>query len=127
MTLDEAIDIFKEIANNARNDIIDNDNLEPQEIHYNAQLELYAKEKEQIAEWLEELKQYKAIGTPEECLAAVEKQKIVKPIIEYKQTQDCVTEVEWKCPICGTNYIELEPCGEWCSYCGQKLDWSDKE
>ena len=61
---------------------------------------------------LEEIKQYRAIGTPEECRAAVEKLRAKKPIIKYKQTQDCVTEVEWKCPICGTNYVELAPCGE---------------
>ena len=54
-------------------------------------------------------------------------QKAKKPIIKYKQTQDCVTEVEWKCPICGTNYVELAPCGEWCRYCGTKFDWSDEE
>ena len=33
-----------------------------------------ANEHEQLAEWLEELKQYRAIGTVEECLAAMEKQ-----------------------------------------------------
>lgn len=70
---------------------------------------------------------YRAIGTPEECRAAVEKQKAKKPIIEYEQTHDCVTEIEWKCPVCGTNYVELAPCGEWCRYCGAKLDWSDEE
>ena len=72
---------------------------------------------------LEELKQYRAIGTPDECRAAVEKQKAKKPIIEHEETKDCVTEIEWKCPVCGTNYIELAPCGEWCRYCGTKLDW----
>ena len=80
-----------------------------------------------IVNALEEVQQYRAIGTPDECRAAVEKQKAKKPIIKYKQTQDCVTEVEWKCPICGTNYVELAPCGEWCRYCGTKFDWSDEE
>lgn len=70
---------------------------------------------------------YLAIGTPDECRAAVEKQKAKKPIIEHENTSDCVTEVEWKCPICGTNYIELTPCGEWCRYCGTKLDWGDEK
>lgn len=56
MTIDEAIEDFKTMAKNARNDIIDSDELEPQEKHYNSQLELYAKEKKQLAEWLEELK-----------------------------------------------------------------------
>lgn len=75
-----------------------------------------------IKEW----EKYHAIGTPEECRAAVDKQKAKKPIIKYKQTQDFLTEVEWKCPTCGTNYIELSPCGDWCRYCGTKLDWRDE-
>lgn len=73
------------------------------------------------------LREYMAIGTVDECRAAMEKQKAKKPIIEHENTSDCVTEVEWKCPICGTNYIELAPCGEWCRYCGTKFDWSDEE
>lgn len=76
---------------------------------------------------LEQVQQYREIGTLEERRAAVEKQNAKKPIIEYEQTHDCVTEIEWKCPTCGTNYIELAPCGEWCCYCGTKLDWSDEE
>ena len=79
--------------------------------------------KDEAIKALEEVEQYRAIGTPEECRAAVEKQKAKKPIIEYEQTHDCVTEIEWKCPVCGTNYIELAPCGEWCRYCGTKFDW----
>ena len=86
-----------------------------------------AEHHEQLAEWLEELKQYREIGTQKECRAAVEKQKAKKPIIEYEQTHDCVTEIEWKCPVCGTNYVELAPCGEWCRYCGTKFDWGDEE
>ena len=62
-----------------------------------------------------------------ELINIVEKQKEKKPIIKYEQTHDCLTEIEWKCPTCGTNYIELAPCGEWCRYCGTKLDWSDEE
>ena len=60
MTIDEAINDFKKMAENARGDIIDGSNLEPQEKHYNSQLELYVKEKEQIADWLEELKELRA-------------------------------------------------------------------
>lgn len=84
-------------------------------------------ERQDLARQHRELEEYKAIGTPEECMAAVEKQKAKKPIIEYEQTHDCVTEIEWKCPTCGTNYIELAPCGEWCRYCGTKLDWSEEQ
>ena len=144
MTLDEAIGQFKYDAECNR-----------------ADLDLsFAEDNDKIAEWLEELKQYRAIGTvkeikireaqakrlsegyltnlgilreyqsigtPEECRAAVEKQKAKKPIIKYEQTHDCLTEIEWKCPTCEENYIELAPCGEWCRYCGTKLDWSDEE
>ena len=69
----------------------------------------------------------RTIGTQDECREAVEKQKAKKPIIKYEQTHDCVTEIEWKCPVCGTNYVELAPCGEWCRYCGTKLDWGEEK
>ena len=113
MTIDEAIVHAREVASRKFDD----------RVHCIR----CAEEHEQLAEWLEELKQYRAIGTPEECRAAVEKQKAKKPIIKYKQTHDCVTEIEWKCPVCGTNYVELAPCGEWCRYCGTKFDWGDEE
>ena len=58
---------------------------------------------------------------------ALEKQIPKKPIVEYKNTNDYITEIEWKCPICRTNYIELVPCGEWCNNCGNRIDWSDEE
>ena len=41
---------------------------------------------DQLTEWLEELKQYRAIGTPDECRAAVEKQK---EMIAYCDENDC--------------------------------------
>ena len=56
-TLDEAIEQFKYDAECNR-----------------ADLDLsFAEDNDKVAEWLEELKQYRAIGTPEECRAAVEK------------------------------------------------------
>ena len=113
MTIDEAIVHAREVASRKFDD----------RVHCIR----CAEEHEQLAEWLEELKQYRAIGTQDECLAAVEKQKAKKPIIEYEQTHDCVTEIEWKCPVCGANYVELAPCGEWCRYCGTKLDWSEEQ
>lgn len=42
---------------------------------------------------IEQVQQYRAIGTPEECLAAVEKQTVMKPIRMDKCT----------CPSCGTH------------------------
>ena len=61
---------------------------------------------------LEEVQQYRQIGTPEECRAAVEKQTAKKPIVH-------------QCPACG-NAVMLSD-GKCCSNCGQKLDWSDEE
>ena len=78
---------------------------------------------DQLTEWLEELKQYRAIGTPEECRAAVEKQKVKKPI---EPDEEYGT---FKCPNCG-GLIFTEDRFEThkhCLLCGQKLDWSDGE
>lgn len=46
---------------------------------------------EQLAEWLEELKQYRAIGTPEECQTAMEKQNVNKELESHdeKHTLEC--------------------------------------
>lgn len=58
---------------------------------------------------------YHAIGTPEECQAAVEKQTAKK------------MESPW-CPCCGkfltTEYMNKR---YHCIYCGQLLDWGDEE
>lgn len=68
-----------------------------------------------IIKALEELKQYRTIGTPEECRAAVEKQTAKK------------MESPW-CPCCGkfltTEYMNKR---YHCIYCGQLLDWGDEE
>lgn len=59
----------------------------------------------------EEVKQYRAIGTPEECRAAMEKQTAKK------------MESPW-CPCCGkfltTEYMNKR---YHCIYCGQLLEW----
>lgn len=41
-----------------------------------------AEEHEQLSEWLEELNQYRAIGTPEECRAAMKKQNSTNKELE---------------------------------------------
>ena len=58
----------------------------------------------------EELEEYRAIGTPEECQAAMEKQTAKKPIAH-------------QCLACG-NVVILSD-GKYCCNCGQKLDWSE--
>lgn len=48
-----------------------------------------AEEHEQLAEWLEELKEYKEVGTPEECRVAVE---VTKSMLKRNFTKEIVTE-----------------------------------
>lgn len=83
-----------------------------------------AEEHEQLVEWLEELKQYRAIGTPEECRTAVEKQtaKKVKSISQVKDGDSYVGLIG-RCPCCGDI---LEEDTVYCD-CGQRLDCGDEE
>ena len=76
-----------------------------------------------IKKALEEVQQYRAIGTPEECRAAVEKQKAKKPLggkdidgKEYDICRECsaiVSDGDWH--------------AEYCPDCGQKIDWKEDE
>lgn len=87
---------------------------------------------------LEEVQQYRAIGTVEECRAAVEKQTEKRAL-----HQGCYDKNgewhEWNgingkpyelCPNCRANLccetpLDIKP--KYCKNCGQKLDWRDKE
>lgn len=80
---------------------------------------------------LEEVQQYRAIGTPEECRAAME-QKAKKVIEKYKAKAPEDIEAYGEdavfgyCPVCGNlqnNVWNTKYCGD----CGQKLDWRDEE
>ena len=57
------------------------------------------------------------------AISALEKQIAKKPIINYINTSEDATEIEYTCSVCGTNFVELTPCKEWCLYCGNKIDW----
>ena len=79
---------------------------------------------------LEEVQQYRAIGTPEECRAAVEKQKAKKPIM--KQYFEDLEDECLCCPTCGEILTDRIPADNktfyfHCMNCGQKFDWSDEE
>ena len=65
---------------------------------------------------LEEVQQYRAIGTPEDCRAAVEKQTAKRPLSEGYGHQ---------CPICDNYFDSRAWKSKYCGLCGQKLDWSD--
>ena len=73
---------------------------------------------------LEEIQKYRTIGTPEECRAAVEKQKAKKPkkieFVGYRYTDT------YRCPNCGGNFSGTG-IADYCYHCGQKLDWSDEK
>lgn len=81
---------------------------------------------ETIDEYIEELEkkieEYKAIGTVEECRAAVEKQKAKKPDY-YGDSEDG----KILCPNCGEVFWDLEECGlNVCPWCGQAIDWCEE-
>nr|UWD76662.1 MAG: hypothetical protein [Bacteriophage sp.] len=72
----------------------------------------------QLVEWLEELKQYRAIGTLEECRAAVERNNEKTRII------DGITEC------CGYDFgIDAfqRELSKFCPVCGRKIERSDEE
>lgn len=84
---------------------------------------------------LEEVKQYRAIGTVEECRAAVEKQTAKKP--EFVDTRfmnngkhisdGCQLQNCYKCPNCNQHIFHVWDDELYCNHCGQLLDWSDDD
>ena len=76
---------------------------------------------------LEEVQQYRAIGTPEELQAAMEKQIAKKPTYEGDGYSDGQLVYDtWICPCCGRSYeLDNDDC-DYCPNCGQNLDWSEE-
>lgn len=76
----------------------------------------------------EEVKQYRAIGTPEECRAATEKQKAKKPHYEDDGYLDGhIVYDTWICPCCGKRYdVDEDGHYDFCKKCGQHIDWSNE-
>lgn len=67
------------------------------------------------------IEEYREIGTLEECRAAMEKQT-AKKAITYRDTNRA------DCPACGATVRGISaPFGNWCSKCGQRLDWEDEQ
>ena len=123
MTIDEAISHAREVAEcqkmSAR--LIEDNEYIPESVDKEAIIygnTICADEHEQLAEWLEELKQYRAIGTPEECRAAVERNNEKTRII------DGITEC------CGYDFgIDAfqRELSKFCPVCGMKIERSDEE
>lgn len=81
-----------------------------------------------ILTMIEELQQYRAIGTVEECRAAVEKQTARRPDYEGDGYADGHLVYDtWICHCCGKHYEVDYDNYNYCPDCGQKLDWSDEE
>lgn len=69
---------------------------------------------------MEEVQEYRKIGTLEECREAVEKTKAKKP--KFYATN-------WYCPVCGNlvGNSGFHWLHDFCEKCGNKIDWSDEE
>lgn len=76
---------------------------------------------------IEEIQQYKEIGTVEECREAREKQEEKKPDYEGDGYADGhIVYDTWICPCCGERYeIDYEEY-EHCPKCGQAIDRSEE-
>ena len=85
-----------------------------------------------------ELKQYRAIGTVEECREARERQRAKKPIIKSKKKTKIQTGdyVDVKCPCCEKDIFSCFHYPPWndsqkshkhCENCGQAIDWGDSD
>ena len=85
--------------------------------------------KKDFAEALSDWRQYRKVGTLEECQAAMEKQKAKKPRpIDYKKYIGIVKNAEYlRGAYWCLNCNQAIKSGTFCKNCGQKLDWSDEE
>lgn len=120
MTIDEAISHAREVAEcqkmSAR--LIEDNAYIPESVDKEAITygnTICADEHEQLAEWLEELKQYRAIGTPEECRAAMEKQTETLTVDKAKTIAakaiciGCGYLTDCKCDYNGSNCMVSKP------------------
>lgn len=88
--------------------------------HDNRPHPLLDKAVEMAIKALEEVQQYRQIGTMEECRAAMEKQTDEKPTAVL----GTFGGTEYECKNCGS---DVRYGDEYCRWCGQKLDWSNEE
>lgn len=75
---------------------------------------------------IEEIEEYRKIGTVKECRAAMEKQKPRKPDYEgdgYDDKGELIYDT-WICPNCGKKYEVDYDEYDYCPKCGQAIDWS---
>ena len=132
----KAIKWMKNVRDNA---VVTLDHIAKEEPNVSPMLYAGRKEKaETIINGFEELEKYRAIGTTEECMAAVDKQTAKKPmqqgVFDNKGVFHTWNGINGKpyllCPACKINLCcempgDRKP--KYCNNCGTKLDWSDEE
>ena len=69
---------------------------------------------------MQELQQYKKLGTLEEVREAVEKQRAKKP--KNVETEGYRYTDTYRCPTCGGNFSGTG-IADYCYHCGQRLNW----
>lgn len=126
MTAEEkAIKWMKSVKDNA---VATLDHIKKNELNVSPMLYAGRKEKaEMIIKGFEELEQYRAIGTIEECQEAREKQIKKKPNIwgdGYDNEGKMIYDM-YDCPNCGKSYEIDYSNYEYCPECGQAIDRSN--
>ena len=77
---------------------------------------------------LEEIQQYRAVGSVEECWEAVEMRKEKKPKLNNKRFLGKDTYTCQRCGnVCLTKYANERQNNNFCWDCGQAIDWSEEE
>ena len=129
MDIQQAIEHAREVTKCKRAEATNNF---PTLVEYYNECKKCADEHEQLAEWLEELKQYEQLGTLEKVREAVEKQKPKTTTYDGDGYADgTFVWDEWICPRCGTRYDFEYDDYDYCPNCGQKIDlhadWSEED
>lgn len=90
---------------------------------------LSKKAKDMAIQALEEIQQYREIGTVEACREAAEKQKAKRPRIHKERFSST-----YSCQKCGCVLIHKDETGwfcgrhyKFCPDCGEPIDWSEEE
>lgn len=92
----------------------------PEELKAAMKYVYLAKKHGTVGQVIENCVKYEAIGTVMECREAVEKQTDEKPTAVL----GTFGGTDYECKNCGSDVCYGD---EYCRWCGQKLDWSDKE
>ena len=124
MTIKEAITHVRDVAERNRKQY-KNCPADRRDIEHQT-CEACAEQHEQLADWLEEIQQYRAIGTVDECRDAMERYRKRKPIILSEQSTKSEGKLYvakyFKCPTCGNTSTYFGGLPNNCHNCGQNLE-----